>query len=256
VIYLFTVACPERSTEAWWVRLLETERSYCFHGLTNLLEPEATHASRFAWLDGLAEGADFETAQRLGVLRGFPAYFERLWERSRLDGAYHIGNADHSVQRLLPGLWLLWPDMRFVFPYRDGIGSVDSAATSDAAFEPACHAWATSVVRLRGHQAWLAERGAEIRETRLETIVRRRSELRGVWTWLVGDWERDAERNRLLVRELESTLESPEGIWARWSEEQRRLFLAICGESQNELGYSIPRSRAHRRWWSPSVPKA
>lgn len=248
MIYLFTVSCPERSSDEWWARLFETERSYCFQGLTGLLEPEATHAARFAWLDGLSEGADFETAQRLGVLRGFPGYFERLWERSRLDGVWHIGNADHSVQRLLPGLWLLWPDMRFLFCYRDGIASVDAAATAGTGFEAACRAWARDAGLLRERQGWLERHGAGLRTTSLEAVVGRRRELRGVWTWLVGDWEQNKDRALPLVDELAATLEPTRSIWARWAETDRQLFAETCGETQIALGYRIPAGGGPRGW--------
>jgi hypothetical protein len=239
MIHLFTVACPEPSSDAWWARLLETDRSYCFVGLTALLEPEATHPARFAWLDGLAEGLELEDAQRLTLLRGFPDYFERLWERSRVDGAYHIGNADHSTHRFLPGLFLLWPDMAFLFSYRDGIGAVEAAAASGADFEAACVEWAESVRRLRAAQQWLARRGARVGEARLERIVSRPAELRETWTWLLGEWDRTAERAEAHVRELEATLEPVESISSRWPDERRRLFHELCGDAQAELGYRV-----------------
>ena len=248
MIYLFAIACGDPSTNAWWARLLESDRSFCFEGLTSLLEPESTHEARFRWLDELSAGLDFESAQRLAVMRGFPGYFERLWERSRHDGAFHIGNADRSAGRLLPGFWLLWPDTRFVFCYRNGIGSVETASTSDAEFEPACRAWVADVGLLLAHQRWLAARGAHLRRTTLEDLVGHRGELGKLWVWLVGEWEREAPRKRPLVAELGSALEPAASIWKRWPEERRRIFQTICGDVQRELGYPIPGSGWWRRW--------
>jgi hypothetical protein len=137
--------------------------------------------------------------------------------------------------------------MRFLFCYRDGIASVDAAATSGAAFEPACRAWADDAGLLRERQAWLERHGADIRTTTLEAVIGRSRELRSVWTWLLGDWEHHKDRARPLVDELTGTLESPGSIWARWPAADRQLFAEICGETQVALGYRIPPSRASLR---------
>jgi hypothetical protein len=245
VIYLFTVACSERWITTWWARLFDTDRSYCFDRLTELVEPEATLAARFDWLDSLSACEGFEAAQRHAVLRGFPDYFERHWAQGRL-GPFHIGNADHAVQRLLPGLWLLWPDMRFLFVYRNGVAAVDREAHGDGRFERACREWAEDVARLRAHQTWLVERGAAVRETRLERLVARDRELGDLWTALPGNWERYSAEKQPLVAELATELEPADEVWSRWSQERRHLFEVICGPAQQLLGYP---SRPRRRRW-------
>ncbi len=258
MIHLFTIACPEPSSDTWWATLLRTERSYCFDQLTSLLEPAPTHAARFEWLDSLCEAGEPELAERFGVLRGFPGYFERLWEQSRVDGAFHIGNADQSAQRLLPGLWLLWPDMKFLFCYRDGIGVIDATlgptVEPGKVFERACTEWAERVSRLRAHQAWLSERRANVRETRLEWIVEPGNELRHVWTMARSAMrQRDAcqrsSRSRRRSPELE--LEPDDRIWERWHPDLRSTFAERCGELQLQLGYGLPHPERRRRSLAP-----
>jgi hypothetical protein len=254
VIYLFTVACSERSSTSWWARLFDSDRSYCFDRLCSLLEPEPTQAAHFEWLESLARDADFDVAQRHAVLRGFPEYFERLWERGRV-GPFHIGNSDHAVQRLLPGLWLLWPDMRFLSSYRNGIGAVEAetaaAGEDDGTFEHACSEWAESVTRLRSHQAWLEERGADVRETRLERIVERPPELRDIWTALPGEWKRYEGAKRPLVLDLAAALEPASAAWERWPASRRQTFEELCGGAQRLLGYDAGgRAPSRRRLWA------
>jgi hypothetical protein len=245
VIYLFTVACPDRGSASWWARLMTIEaRSFCFDGLTTLLEPEPTLESRFHWLESLGAGLDPELADRLVVLRGFPGYFERLWERNRVDGAYHVGNADAAVDRLLPGLRLLWPHMRFLLAYRDGIAAVGEAGVTD--FERACRDWAETTRRLRAQQARLAKHGAELREVRLERIASGGSDLRDVWTWLLGEWEHHEAHAEEHARELAAAGRSADEIWERWTPDQRAVFTELCKEPQHDLGYGLP-GEGHRR---------
>src|SRR5262249_31488563 len=153
---------------------------------------------------------------------------------------------DHVTQRFLPGLWLLWPDMKFLFSFRNGINAVHSRAAGEEVvpfpvraawqarygtadfFEQCCREWAESVEQLKAHQGWLAERGGQVNETRLEQATTDSHELHRIWNWLVGYWEEYEERNRELMakpvgaRVNAAGVVSPERIWRAWTPEQRR----------------------------------
>ena len=240
MIYLFTVACTDRESAGIWSKLLASDRSYCFDRLTCLLEPEEAHAARYAWLERLTAGADDDTARRHRVLRGFPAYFERLWQEGRF-GPHHVGNADDLVLPLLEGLWLLWPDMRFLFADRNGVTAVASEMRSTGApFDAACRAWrdrAEESLRLRRH---LGARGATVLEARNEDVLEGGRALRQVWTALPGEWDRYAAVKETDAKALAARLGSPDSEWATWPEADRRAFADICGPVQHELGYRLP----------------
>jgi hypothetical protein len=240
LIHLFTIACTDASTPGWWSRALDSERSYCFDRLTNLIEPDSNHDARFAWLDTLAAGEDDDTAARFDILRGWPEYFARLWEQSRV-GPYHVGNADDEIGRLLHGLWLLWPDMKFLFASTDGIVSVEAARpSSDEQFEQACRQWAALVTQHRAAQRWLRDRGADIHHVALDRATRDTNELREPWQWLTGDWAESSDSATAALADLAAARGTADEIWGRWPSSRRTLFAALCGEAQRVAGYTNP----------------
>jgi hypothetical protein len=277
VIYLFTVASPARSATKWYSELFTTDRSFCYHQLTGLLEPWPTAVALQEWLEAQVEDHDFEQAQRRMLLQGFPHYFARLWERA-LFGQYVVGNSDGMADTFAPGLWLIWPDMRFLFSFRNGINTVNSSLVwqshvpswmrsaqerrfgTSSYFEQCCYTWRDSVERLRKHQAWLTERGAQLVETRLEAVTSDEDELHRVWDFLIGYWDEYAERNRQLMKSIVNArvntegIVPPEEIWERWEPEHRSAFIQICGSAQEALGYALPsRKQASARSSSTSA---
>lgn len=245
MIYLFTVACTEATSARWWSALLASDRSHCFDRLTGRLEPEEGHAARLAWLSGLSAGADEDTAARHAVLRGFPAYLERHWEESRF-GPHHVGNADHAVQPLLLGLWLLWPAMRFVFAQRDGVSAVAAeleAGTGGTTFETACRSWAARAELTLDRRRLLERRGASVLVADLDRVAAEPRELERVWTAIPGDWERYAAAKRDEAAAIAAQLRSPAEAWESWTDAQREQFTALCGPAQRALGYRLPGDR-------------
>jgi hypothetical protein len=82
--------------------LFTTERSYCFHELSNLLRPYPSNYALTHWIAEQAYDHDFEQLQWRMLPQGFPEYFLRHWERAR-GGQFVVGNSDHRrVPRLLP----------------------------------------------------------------------------------------------------------------------------------------------------------
>jgi hypothetical protein len=242
LIYLFTIACADPVSAGMWSKLFTTERSQCVDGLTSVLEPLSTHDARFEWLDDLAGDISFELAQRQAVLLGFPDYFERLWELSRT-GPPHAGNADDGVDRLLPGLWLLWPDLRFVISVRDGIGAVDARTArlqSDDGFRDVCVEWVEKVTRITAGRDWLRKHDADIREVKLEEVLAGGEDLGRVWEPLLGEWEQDEPSARARAAELAPQLPAAASVWERWGPERRAVFNEVCGHAQGQLGYAIP----------------
>lgn len=243
MIYLFTVACNEATSARWWSALLTSDRSHCFDRLTAQLEPERSHAARFAWLGGLAAGADEDTAARHAVLRGFPAYLERHWEESRF-GPHHVGNADDAVQPLLLGLWLLWPEMRFVFAQRDGVSAVAAELeASGAPFETVCRDWAARAELTLDRRRLLEQRGASVLVADLDRVVAEPRALEAVWTAIPGDWERYAAAKRDEAAAVAAQLRPPAATWEAWDAGSRALFAEVCGPAQQALGYRLPGGR-------------
>jgi Sulfotransferase family len=277
VIYLFTVVAPPRSGTKWFAELFTTERSYCYHELTTLLQPYPANRALIEAVSAQIVGHDFEQAQRRLLLQAFPQYFARLWERAAF-GQHVVGNSDASIVRLLPALWLLWPDMRFLFSFRNGINQVNSMLvweqrlpSSDRRvlehrhasrdyFEILCRQWTKNVEGLRRHREWLESRGARCVETRLEAVTSDEFELHRVWDAIVGHWDDFAARNRRLMATTVNARVNVERVvpaeesWAAWTPEQRRLFGDICGDTQRELGYELPPVDAALERRSAAVP--
>jgi hypothetical protein len=247
----------------WYSRLFTSGNSYCYHELTSLYQPYPTNLARYEWLETEVRDHGFELAQRRMLLQGFPEYFARLWERVQL-GNRVVGNSDWFVSRMAPALWLLWPDMRFLFSFRNGISVVNSwfawkehvpasvrsslrerFGTGDY-FDQCCHIWTDEVEVITGHENWLEARGASCLETRLETVTSDRMELRRVWEWVIGDWERHAAAAEAWMSEPVNARINVDGViswqrtWETWPNAHRQAFAAICGEAQHALGYKLP----------------
>ena len=264
MVTLFTVTAPARSGTKWFSDLFTTDRSFCYHELTTHLHPYPSNVALDGWLREEIGNSDSEDGQRRLVLQGYPDYFKRLWERTNY-GEHIVGNSDSGTVKLVRGLSLLWPDMKFVFVIRNGINWVQSHFSNQANvppsvmaelkarwnsedyFEICCQRWTGGVSVLSKSKAWLAERGGEFAETGLEAVTTSLDELHRVWDWLrIGEWERYAERNAGLMhtpinaRTNVQRVVPAEEIWASWTDEQRRKFESVCGSTMLEHAYGIP----------------
>jgi hypothetical protein len=262
MIYLFTVAAPARSGTQWFARLFTTELSFCYHELTTVHRGLAGICVLEDTAEPWLADHDFEQAQRRYVLQWLPDYFPRHWERANF-GQHIVGNSDHFVVGLLPALWMLWPDMRFILSSRNGINAVHSRAVTaaqrpwflrsreehawktDDAFAQACHRWTREVEDMERSRAHLEGR-AQILRTTLEKVTTDINELQRVWQWLgIDRWTEHEERNRHLMstpvnRHVPGPPAGWEQIWHTWTPSQRDTFREICGASQRGLGYEVP----------------
>ena len=255
----FTVAAATRSETRWYAARFTTRRSFCFHELTSILDRYPTN---LATIDAFERGLGDHDLSQLGrrlVLDAFPDYFSRLSEVAERGLA--AGNSDAGATAILTGLGLLWPEMRFLFSFGDGIRGVDALARerldpvvraldqshSDGAdaFAQCCERWTASVTTLEAHRDRLRAHGAAVLETRFERLVGDADELEEVVSWLLRDREAAAEASlgaSAPIRDAPPGVERPrsaEEIWAGWNAEQRALFAAVCGEPQRRLGYAF-----------------
>ena len=265
MIYLFTVAAPEGSGTKWLAEALTTEHSYCYHEVSAHWYPSPVLESLTDWLRVQASGQGFEPAQRRSILQAFPEYFARLWERARY-GQFIVGNCDHYMLGWLPGLALLWPEMKFIFAIRNGINCVQSHLVHQPSipssvvaawerrwqeedyFTLCCHRWSEDMQMLLRSREWLSERKGQLLEVRLENVATDLSELRNVWDWIgIGKWEEYAMRNAKLLQATADegtsgprSIVEPEAIWMAWSTSQREVFRRVCAMSMAQARYQLP----------------
>lgn len=261
MIYFFTVVSPPRSGTQWYSQVFSIEHSFCFHELTTRLRPYPSNIALSEYLAVQAVDHTYEQGQRGRILQSFPEYFSRHWEQS-ICGHKLVGNSDCFGVYAAPGLWLLWPDMRFVFSVRNGINVVqsinqlapntpfahwDKGIPDQEGFAGICRYWVAQVQAYCQSLEWLTERNALIQETRLETMTSDPQEFRRIWEWLdVGPWEKHAERNLKLmqtpvnVRTNQTRVLGPTEIWQSWTLDQRATFREICSTAMRRLHYSIP----------------
>jgi hypothetical protein len=207
---------------------------------------------------------DFEHAQRRAVLESFPGYFREHFLRAR-HGKFIVGNSDsYMAIRFASGLGMIWPSMRFLFSFRDGISTVNSRfvwrahytparLAEDAArfrtsdfFEQCCHWWVWAVSQLEKHHRWLASHGCSVYETRLEDVTTDVAEMERVWSYVIGDWPAFTDHARALMARpanarvniglVVTALET----WRSWSDAERESFASIAGDTQVRLGYELP----------------
>ena len=117
---LYTVASPARSGTMWFSKVLTAGPSFCFHELTTHLLLYPSNLGMDEWFHEHVTDPTSDLSQRRWFLQCYPQYFARLWERA-IYGQTLVGNSDHLFLGFLPGLWGLWPAMRFVFSARNGI---------------------------------------------------------------------------------------------------------------------------------------
>lgn len=256
------VASPGRSGTMWYSRLFTTPSSRCFHELTTRLLPYPAGITACDRLRAATGDHGHALAGRRTVLEAFPRYLERLLAEGER-GCERVGNSDHLATPLLSGLWLLWPRMRFLFSFRDGIGQVDSMARWERHAEPAllaswrarhgeasyfelcCRDWAATVAELELHRDFLRAEGAAVAETRFERVLGDPAELDRVLRWVLGDAiaaevARGLTGTMVNARDGVEGPRSPEEIWAGWTDVQRGAFAAACGATQLRLGYAMP----------------
>ncbi len=200
------------------------------------------------------------------MLECFPEYFARHWEQAEA-GCTAVGNSDGIVLPLLSALWSLWPPMRFLFSFRNGISQVNSMLVWEANMEPAmlaiwrarhgdcdyfelcCRSWAAEVEALEAQRdrAALGRCRRRGRDARFERMLGDVESVRvGPWTRLVGGWEEFAERNRAFTatrvnaRAGRERALTPEEVWESWNPQRRATFAGICGAAQRRLGYPLP----------------
>lgn len=260
----FAVVSPPRSGTKWYSKLFSHEDVHCFHELTTLIQPWPVKAVyRDAFFRETGED-EFEQRQRRFFLEAYPRYFSRLAEQVEL-GRRWVGNSDNSLATFAAGLWLVWPETRFLFSVRNGINQVNSALLNEvqlegivraarpaslpdvAAFETCCRRWASLVERLEVRRCWLESRGAQCLSTTLERVTSDAGELERVWNFVAGNWERHADRAVSLMQRpvnqwvnVKGAVYGADEIWATWSKEQRTQFTEICGRAQQSYGYEIP----------------
>ena len=260
----FAVVSPPRSGTRWYASLLSHGDVHCFHELTTLLQHWPVKAVYEDAFRRETSSHEFEQRQRRFFLDAYPRYFSRLWERVEL-GQRWIGNSDNSLVPYAAGLWLLWPQTRFLFSVRNGVNQVNSALINqvelpaivratrpggrghESAFETCCHRWVSTVDTLSRQRAWLEQRGAQCLSTTLERVTGDAAELARVWGFVAGNWEHHAERAVALMRRpvnqwvnLQGAVYGADEIWATWSDEQRVRFTEICGTTQRACGYEVP----------------
>jgi hypothetical protein len=263
VITLFGIVTPVRSGTTWYANLFTVDDVFCFHELTSATRPYPVNTVQNGAVLAAARDHDFEQVQRRRLLDASPEYFARLLELGGR-GVRVAGNSEGLLGTISPGVWLLWPSTRFVFSARNGINQVNSTFIGRelegvvrdqqaerfgvvTAFEVSCRRWVATVRRWSRSLEWLTEHGASCTTTTLENITTDVAELERVWTFVVGEWERYAERAVSLmsrpmnVRMNEGhVVRSSEEVWEQWNDDQRNAFVEICGETQRRLGYAIP----------------
>ena len=264
MIFLFTVVAPARSGTMWYSRLLTTAHSFCFHELTTLLQPYPSNLILHDWFQEQVTNREFKEVQRRRLLQCYPTYFARHWERANF-GQHIVGNSDHFILEFLPALWLLWPDMRFIFSVRNGINVVQSRFVhyphipksilvrqqgkwqTDDFFAQCCHAWVEEIALMEKSKRWLRGQAPCI-ETTLEKMTADLEEVKKIWNWIgIGKWDEYADRNQRMLttpvnaRTNAQSIVGWEQIWAGWTRQQRDTFRAICGEVQRRLGYHLPK---------------
>ena len=275
MIYLFTVAASPRLGTKLYSRLLTTQQSYCYHQLTALLHPYPSNWTlKDVGFPPQADDHNFEQAQRCGVLECYPDYYARLWERAQF-GEHIIGNSDPGALDILPGLWMLWPEMKIIFSKRNGVSRVQSSfvhrahfpkmefaryettfQTSDF-FAQCCHLWVEGVKLMNQSKQWL--RGEALcLEASLGALTSDIGEIKRIWDWLgIGQWDGYEERNRQVMATLANAgtngraVAGWEKIWDGWTPEQRAAVRDICGETQRSHGYllrAIEAPGAARPW--------
>lgn len=266
MIRLFTVIGPPRSGTKWYAELFTTAESFCYHELTTLIHPYPSNVALEEWFSQQVSDHSDEEAQRRWLLQCYPTYFSRLWERANF-GQYVVGNSDCSLISRVPALYYLWPGMKFLLSFRNGIQSVqsdfafsESVAGADLQrrdaiyggsdrFVQCCRAWASYVSAALEAKDWLRAAGrGVIVETRLEKMTTDMDEMRRVWELLTLDqWEKYAQRNRALARTIVNARPNAAGpipweeTWQAWTDEQKRTFDEECGSWQRQLGYPLPR---------------
>lgn len=263
MIYLFTVAAPARSGTQWFSRLFTMEHAFCYHELTTLLQPYPSNEALHQWLRAQTADHDFEQMQRRWLLQCYPTYFARFWERANF-GQHIVGNSDHFILEYLPALWLLWPEMKFIFSVRNGINCVQSHYTHyrhfpDPVLTPmeaedgtadffvqSCHLWADEVAAQERSKQWLTGR-AQCIDTTLERVTTDLDELKTIWDWVgFGKWDQHLERNQQMVRTPvnartnQQSVVSWQKIWNDWTPQQQQTYWSICGETHRKLGYDVP----------------
>lgn len=259
----FTIVSPARSGTMWFSRLLTTEYSYCYHELTSFMLRFPRNIVLFDRFTLSVADHPFEQAQRRWLLQHFPTYFQRLWERAS-HGKHIVGNSDAFAPRIVPGLSLLWPDMKFVFSVRNGVNCVQSHFGYHSRlprvermrlrskfgardpFDQCCYLWVEQVGLVESARRWLDGR-TSILETTLEKLTRDPKEVRRLWDWLgISDWEKYKDRNHRLMAMVVNARTNVrrvvawEEIWRGWTGGQRDAFRRICGEMQARLQYPLP----------------
>lgn len=129
MVQLFRVVAPARSGTMWFSQLFTTEYSFCYHELSTHIHPYPSNVAYESWIKEQTDGWEFDETQRRAMLQVYPRYFARLWERA-CDGATAVGNSESSP-RMVAGLHLLWPPMKFLFSVRNGINTVESLMATE-----------------------------------------------------------------------------------------------------------------------------
>jgi hypothetical protein len=262
LIQLFRVVAPSRSGTKWFSQVLTTENSFCFHELSTHIHPFPSNVAFENWILENTEALDFEERQRRAILQIYPRYFSLLFERLRY-GQEIIGNSEGST-RMVTGLQILWPSMRFLFSVRNGINAVQSLVSVDTElpatlisyleeryetrniFRLMCHQWRASIEGIE-ESIRVLDNKADFLMVKFENITSNLEDLQKAWQWIgIPKWADYEERNKLMMqtpinaRTNRNKKVSPKEIWGVWTSEQRDMFLEICGEAMKRMDYRIP----------------
>ncbi len=130
MISLFAVVSPPRSGTKWYAKLFSDRDVFCFHELTTLLHAWPARAILRHAFDKDASTHSDDQLWRRFFLDASPSYFNRLFEQGER-GMRVVGNSDNTLVDKAAGMWLLWPETRFVFSTRNGINQVNSALVNE-----------------------------------------------------------------------------------------------------------------------------
>ena len=154
-------------------------------------------------------------------------------------------------EKAADGLHWLFPDVRFVYLFRNGLDVVQSMAKfgsfSKLEFERRCRFWSDRVFRydyLRRHERAATVRFEDFVEDNAATFERLLAHLD-----LPPDAGPAAFTSTTLVHPLDqptakadpkAELAKRERAYAAWSAEQKAIFTDVCAEAMALLGYDVP----------------
>jgi Sulfotransferase family len=151
----------------------------------------------------------------------------------------------------LPMVVAQWPDARIVFARRRGIENVISALWKfpNWSFEASCQSWREAMAAWLGLDPTIRDRSLEIDQAEMARVPGPTAARLGAYLGLTDAQtaiiaeaftQRAHPRANTRVSSMQELQADPLPLSATpWSEEQRAVFVTICGETMRACGYSL-----------------